>query len=311
MVTTAGAPVHRGVALGLWAPLAEDVVPTAVAELAALGATDVALVVPWRAADVHAIEIAPGPVTPSDDAVGAAIEAARARGLAVTVFPILMLDKVAPGQWRGTLAPTDVDAFWTSYERFILHYAALAHRHGAAALLVGSELGSTEGWRDRWFHLIGRARRLFRGRLLYSANWDHYRQVSFWARLDGIGVTGYFELTTDDDASVATLAAAWRAARDPLVATARTLGKPLWLTEVGYVSRDGATRAPWDYLRKTRIDLEEQRRAYAALIEAWSGVPELAGLFAWEWSGAGGPTDGGYTPRGKPAACALAAWFGG
>jgi hypothetical protein len=59
MVTTAGAPVHRGVALGLWAPLAADAVPTAVAELAALGATDVALVVPWRAADVHAIEIAP------------------------------------------------------------------------------------------------------------------------------------------------------------------------------------------------------------------------------------------------------------
>jgi hypothetical protein len=75
------------------------------------------------------------------------------------------------------------------------------------------------------------------------------------------------------------------------------------------VSRDGATRAPWDYLRGTAIDLEEQRRAFAALAAAWAGEPALAGLFVWEWSGAGGPTDGGYTPRGKPAACALRAWF--
>lgn len=268
-----------------------------------------ALVVGWRATDVHATAIAPGPVTPDDAQVTAAVEAARARGLAVTVFPILMLDRTAPGQWRGTMAPTDVDAFWTSYERFILHYAALAAGAGASTLVVGSELGSTERWRDRWFHLIGRVRKIFDGTLLYSANWDHFEHVTFWARLDGLGVTGYFELTDDDDASVATLSAAWTTARRELVAAARKLGKPLWLTEVGYVSRDGATRAPWDYLRGTRVDLEEQRRAYAALAQAWSDVPELAGLFVWEWSGAGGALDGGYTPRGKPAACELAAWF--
>ncbi|MBP6844077.1 MAG: hypothetical protein KA201_10065, partial [Kofleriaceae bacterium] len=63
------------------------------------------------------------------------------------------------------------------------------------------------------------------------------------------------------------------------------------------------------YLRGTAIDLEEQRRAFAALAAAWAGEPALAGLFVWEWSGAGGADDGGYTPRGKPAACELRAWF--
>ncbi len=280
-------------------------------ELRALGATDVALVIGWHQRDVFANAVAPGRLTPSDDDVAIALEAAAARGLAVTVFPIVVLDVVGPGRWRGTLAPRDIDAWWASYEAFILRHAELAAAHGAAALMVGSELGSTEHWRERWFHLIGRARRAFTGRLLYSANWDHWQEVSFWSRLDAIGVTGYFELTDRDDASVATLTAAWTKARRALDEAAAKLGKPLWLTEVGYVSRDGATRAPWDYTRTTAIDLEEQRRAFAALAAAWAGDPALEGLFVWEWSGTGGTTDGGYTLRGKPAACELAAWFAG
>ncbi|MEZ4402277.1 MAG: hypothetical protein R3B06_19790 [Kofleriaceae bacterium] len=297
-------------ALGLWPPVDAAAVAVALAEIRAVGATDVALVVGWRLADVTADQLAPGPITPPDAAVAAALAQARSLGLAATVFPIVVLDRTAPGAWRGTLAPRDVDRFWTSYERFIIHYAQLAQAHGAAALVVGSELGSTEHWRERWYHLIGRVRRGFGGRLIYSANWDHVAEVSFWDRLDAVGVTGYFELAATADASVDELTAAWAAPRDRLLALAAAHRLPLWLTEVGYVSRDGATIAPWDYLRGTAVDLEEQRRAYLALARAWSGVA-LDGLFVWEWSGAGGVTDGGYTPRGKPAACALAGWFGG
>ena len=296
-------------ALGLWAPIDRAALARALDEIAALGATDVALVMAWRQRDVTSTAVAAGAGSATDDDVAAALDLAAARGLAATLFPIVILDVVAPGQWRGTLAPADVDAWWQSYERYITHAAGLAAAHGAAALVVGSELGSTEHWRERWYHLISRVRRTFKGRLLYSANWDHWQEVSFWDRLDGLGVTGYFELTQRDDADVATLTAAWRAARRELAAAATARKLPLWLTEVGYVSRDGATRAPWDYLRGTAIDLEEQRRAFAALAAAWAGEPALAGLFVWEWSGAGGPTDGGYTPRGKPAACALRAWF--
>lgn len=278
-------------------------------ELAALGATDVALVVGWQQRDVTASTLAAGAVTAPDDVVAAALDGAGARGLAATVFPIVVLDQTGPGKWRGTLAPAELDDWWTAYERFIAHYAALAAAHGAAGLVIGSELGSTESWRDRWYHLISRVRRTFKGRLIYSANWDHYQQVSFWERLDALGVTGYFELTTRSDAGVDALTAAWAGPRAALVEAARARGLPLWLTEVGYVSRDGAATRPWDYTRGTALDLEEQRRAFAALAAAWSGEAALDGLFVWEWSGAGGSQDGGYTPRGKPAACVLDAWF--
>ncbi|HUH05275.1 MAG TPA: hypothetical protein VML75_24925 [Kofleriaceae bacterium] len=280
-------------------------------EIADLGATHVALVVSWEQEHVRSNAIRRTARTSVSDAVVARAAArARARGLKVLLFPILTVRQARPGEWRGTLVPADRSAWWRSYERFILHYAGLAATIRAEVLLVGSELGSTESWRDHWYHLIGKARAVFPGGIAYSANWDHYRHVSFWRRLDYLGVTGYFELTRDNDASQATLTRSWARARDEILAFMKTVDGPrLWLSEVGYVSRDGAATRPWDYGLDTRLDLEEQRRCYQALREAWSGVPALDGVFMWNWFGTGGPRDGGYTPRGKPAEQVLRRWW--
>ena len=225
------------------------------------------------------------------------------------VFPILWVEQRGPGKWRGTLRPARIDAWWSAYERFILHYAGLAAAGGAEWLSVGSELGSTEAWQQRWFHLIGRVRRVYRGKLTYSANWDHYRHVSFWRRLDAAGVNGYWALTSDRDASRAAMESRWRRVATTLRRHAADLDKPLLLTEVGYLSRDGGAVAPWDYGRDAPIDLEEQRRAYAAFARAWIATGGLEGVYFWTWDGGGGRRDGGYTPRGKPAEAVLRRFF--
>jgi hypothetical protein len=303
-------PEHRGVSLGLWADPADtdDAMiaraTTALDEIAALGATDVALVVSWGQQNVKSSKVARTAKTPSDAVVKAVARAARDRNLRVLLFPILTLEELRAGEWRGTLRPGDADAWWSSYEKMILTYARLAAETEAAALSVGSELGSTEAWRDRWFHLISKVEKAFTGDLVYSANWDHYDQPSFWARLDWIGVTGYFELTRDRDASEAALTKAWAPHRKKLEAFAHELGKPLVLTEVGYPAVDGGAVAPWDYTRATDADPEEQRRAFAALAQAWDGSP-LAGVFVWEWTGSS------YSPRGQPAEQTLRCWFSG
>ncbi|MGD9545200.1 MAG: glycoside hydrolase TIM-barrel-like domain-containing protein [Methylocystis sp.] len=111
--------------------------------------------------------------TPSDASVVAAIADLKARGLAVTFYPFVMMD-VPPenalpnpyagevGQpafpWRGRItcdpapgqpdspdatatAGTQVDAFFARYRDFILHYANLCDGAGGVdAFLVGSEL---------------------------------------------------------------------------------------------------------------------------------------------------------------------------
>ena len=278
-------------------------------EIAAIGASHVALVVTWAQPDVRAIHIAPSKATIDDAIVDRAIARAHARGLDVLLFPILTIDRLRPGEWRGTVQPGDIDAWWLSYEQFIVHYATIAARHDTESLLVGSELGSTEAWRYRWYHLISRVERLYGGTLVYSANWDHYQQVSFWNRLDFIGVTGYFELSRSKNASQAELERAWRPIRDQLVAYAARQDRPLWITEIGYTSVDGAATRPWDYTMAGAIDLEEQRRLYAAFVRVWTGVSRLEGVFFWNWYGKGGPDDRDYTPKGKPAEAVLRRWW--
>ena len=301
------APPVRGVAVGLYG---ESDVAWALDEIAALGATHVALAVFWRQRDVRAVELAPAPaITVPDERLRKTIRRARRAGLEVFLLPIVDVEKRTRGEWRGTLRPASVDAWWMAYERFILHYAAIAGEEQVALFAVGSELASTELWRDRWYHLISGVEKRFAGDLVYSANWDHHEPVSFWERLDYLGVTGYSELTADRDASVETLTAAWRRARDALIAFAKKRGKPLILTEVGYPSQDGAAVHPWDYTVRAAVDVEEQRRCWAAFIAAWRGEPALRGVFVWEWSGAGGPEDPNYTPRGKPAEALLRRWF--
>ena len=295
----------KGVALGLWGGDADY--PALVDEIAALGADHVSLVVAWRQRDVRASELAPGPLP--DDALRVVIRAAHRARLRVLLFPIVDVEHRSDKEWRGTLAPVDIEAWWASYERFILHYAAIAADEHVELYSVGSELCSTEAWRDRWYHLIGRVERLYPGPLVYSANWDHFEPVSFWERVAYVGVTGYFELARAAGASEADMTAAWRAARRRLAAFAAKARKPLLLTEVGYPSREGGAARPWDYTSRAAIDVEEQRRAYAAFVAAWRGEAALAGVVFWDWTRPGGPGDGSYTPRGKPAEKIVRAYF--
>jgi len=164
--------------------------------------------------------------------------------------------------------------------------------------------------RDRWLALIDRVRlRATDLELMYSANWDHYRPVRFWDAVDVVGLTGYWELTRDLEASTATLARAWAAPKAEVRAWSKALGRPVVFTEVGYPSLDGGAAWPWDETRSAPLDLVEQARAYRAFARAWSGEATLQGAYFWNWFGFGGPEDRNYTPRGKPAEDVLRAWF--
>jgi hypothetical protein len=301
-------PPVRGLALGLYGERSGGSYRAMLEEIRAMGATHVSLVVHGYQRDVRATQIAPGPEGPSDDGLADLIADAHRLGLKVFLFPIIQLMRRGPGEWRGTLKPSEWGRWFASYERFLLRHARLAARHGVDLLAVGSELLSTEDRRGDWSRLLRRVRGVYRGNLTYSANWDHYRQVRFWDLLDAVGVNGYFEVGRHGDA-VAPMRAEWMRIRERLEAFARRAGKPLLITEVGYPSVQGGARWPWHYTRRAPVDAGEQERAYRAFVEAWQGAPRLAGVFFWNWWGAGGPNDADYTPRGKPAEKVLRAWY--
>jgi hypothetical protein len=303
----ARAPRQRGVALGLFAEDVSFSYAPLLDEIAALGATHVALVVPVYQTNAASVTLKLHTrLSPTLAATAEAVRAARRAGLDVSLFPIVRLEAPrSPEEWRGTLAPANRDTWFRSYESMLGDLAALATLTGVKRLVVGSELSSLDGDLEHWRKLVDRIRALFGGILVYSANWDHYRDAKLFELVDEVGVVGYFNLREKDAPSdVEALAGRWRALRTEIEAFVRPLNKPFVFTEVGYRSRAGATASPWDETGGGSVDAEEQRRGFAAFRRAWTGptAPLLDGLYVWNWYGFGGPTSIGYTPRGKPAA---------
>ncbi len=279
-------------------------------EIRAVGATDVSLVVRWAQADVRATAIGPLDGVTVDDAVLVeVIEQARARGLRVFLLPILHLEHMSKGQWRGTLAPTSPEDWWAAYARFILHYAALSQRHGVGMLAVGSEMASMERHDARWRALIAQVREAFKGELTYSANWDHFEPVPFWDALDVVGVTAYQELSRRRDPDEASLIKGWEPFEHRLRLWASQNGHRYIFTEVGYPSNTLGAAQPWNHAPRGQADVELQLRCFRAMFQVWQGDERLDGLYVWNWFGQGGPEDRGYTPRGKPSRFVLEHWF--
>lgn len=303
-------PFVKGMAIGHHTAIKPAKLNAILREVKALGADSVSIVVAWSTPDVRSTTIAPrNDYSTAPSKVVQMIKLAHARGLKVLLFPIIDVQKRKPLEWRGTIKPADWDAWWQSYHRFILHFASIAAKTKVEMLCVGSELVSTEEMVDRWKALIGLVRKSYKGRLLYSANWDHYRPVKFWNLVDDVGLTAYYSIAKSNTASVEEMVKGWELEREKLRKWSQEMGRPFLFTEVGYPSLDGGAVNPWDYTQSTAVDLDEQRRAYAAFVKAWSDQSILAGVFFWDWYGKGGIEDKNYTPRGKPAAKVIQAWF--
>lgn len=287
-------------------------------EMKEAGADHVELVLHWTQKDVRATELKPHPVdTIKDQRLLEAMNAAHERGLKVFLFPIIDVAERKAGEWRGTLKPDSWDKWWESYEAFILYYADLAEKGGAALFSVGSELVSTEEMCDiskggnRWPNLIRKVRKVFNGKLIYSANWDHYKPVCFWDKLDYIGMTAYYELTKTKEPKYEDLVASWKRFHGEIMEWKAKFEQPLIITEIGYPAQDGTNMHPWDYTTSDPVDLEEQLMCYKAFREVWQNEKRLGGVYFWNWYEPGGPQDKSYTPRGKPAEKVLREWYGG
>ena len=295
---------QRGVALGMFAEDVSFSYAQQLAEVVALGATHVSLTVPIYQTDVRSTDLGLHTrFSPTLSLLADTIRLARRDGLEVTVFPILRLRTAKPGEWRGTLAPANPTEWFRHYADLIGDLAAVANLTGASRFVVGSELSSLDGDVEHWKPLLERIHAVFKGALVYSANWDHFREAKLLDLVDEDGVTGYFNLRADERApsDEPALEEGWRRVKQELDAWHALRRHPLVLTELGYRSRAGCSASPWDEGAGGTVDLDEQRRAFEAFRRVWSASSVLDGVYVWNWYGFGGPTSISYTPRGKPA----------
>lgn len=271
----------------------------------------------WSLRSTHISDDFEAPAAQNRSAVGRMVDQAHALGLRVLLIPHLWVET---GGWRGEIEPEGPGGwaqYVKSYENFVLRWAEVAADHGVDALSVGVECTSWSGslYQD-WRRLIGRVRARFGGVLTYSANWDEAEHVIFWDLLDMIGINAFFPLADRDDAPDGVYRR-WAARHARAFSRlSRTVGKPLWFTEVGYTTRRNAAVRPWlwpDHMTGVVVDELEQARAMAAVVGAFVREPWFRGFFVWRYyanlDDVSQEARWGFSPHGKLAGRALRTMF--
>jgi Ca2+-binding RTX toxin-like protein len=298
-------------------------------EIAGVNANAVAITASYYVQSATSSDIFADPnKTESLANVATAIDDAHARGLSVLLKP--HVDPV-DGTWRARLAPDNVEAWFSDYKAILLDYARMAEAHGAEMISLGTELDSLVGpaYRAYWVDIVDSVRAVYSGKLTYGANWDAAGKVSFWDKLDFIGIDAYVPVSSATQGSLADFVAGWtsvpsdsyfrnifegKSPVDYYHQLSQQSGKPVIFTEVGYRSLDRAASNPGDSGMAGAADAQEQVDLFNAFFHVWSqqGGDWFKGAFVWHWptsQNPASPTD--YLIEGKPAEAIVRDWFAG
>lgn len=254
----------------------------------------------------------------TDGRVRAVIRDAHARGLAVLLKPQLWIHG---GAYTGALAPrsdSPDDPLVASYRTWFLGYARLATEERVEALAVGTELRDLVARAPNAFRaLIREVRGVYRGRVVYAANWDEASAVPFLDAIDALGVQFYPPLTRTTGTPEERLEREAGARLSRVVRTAARAGKKVWITEVGYRADPDAAIHPhaWpEHRGQVPYDPSEQARVHRAFFRALASQPGIEAVFVWKWFTDPASREEprtGFSPRGKAAEAVIRRAFGG
>ena len=316
----------------------------------ATGANAVQLVVTQYVGNVADPTIARTSNTESDANLAAAIRQAQADGLQVLLKPQV---DISSGPWRAYLGvstdpnwtPAQTGAvsvgapstasyasqFFANYTNMMVGYAKVAQATGVQMLSLGSELVSLTGsaYRQDWLNLISAVRQVYTGKLTYSSSWLETGNVSFWDKVDVIGVNPYEAPTTVSDPTLDQLKAGWTSVSsnayeaskfngqspvDFYKSLSAQYGKQVLFTEIGYRSVAGTNTMAGDGSIASYQDYQQQSLALQAFLDTFGQQPGswVAGAYLWDWNPDPSKvaTDD-FSVQGKPAQNVVDTAFGG
>jgi len=224
-------------------------------------------------------------------------------------------DKTKGASWRGTFKAKN-EADWnlweTTYENYILELAEIAATYDVELFSLGTELKAFVVNRPQfWNQLIQKVRKIYKGDITYSANWDEYDKVSFWSQLDYIGVDAYFPINITKTPSIQKTVKNWNPIKEKLKTISETNNKKILLTEFGYRNVSFAGLTPWTHDKgKSKSNYDAQSNLYEAFFRSFWNEPWIAGGFSWNWLHDlkdGDNTD--FSLQYKPAMTVLQDWY--
>lgn len=247
------------------------------------------------------------------------IEDARSVGMKVLLKPHVWTRGFG---WNGDFDCSNENQWqkWEqSYETYILNYAHIADSMHAEMFCIGLEYKLAVKKRTAfWEQLIDKVRNEYSGDVIYAANWDNYKNIPFWDKLDYIGVNAYFPLSQKDTPGIDDLTEGYEKDFLDLRSFAQRHNKRIIFTEFGYRSIDQAAGNQWelpnDHWNNTGTpNLEAQHNAYEATFKTFWKEDWFGGGFLWKWYATGErrrSADTDYTPQDKPAEALIKKWYG-
>ena len=218
--------------------------------------------------------------------------------------------------YRGELSPNDIDTtkFFGSattvgsYDYMIVQEAKAAQAAGAKLFSVGTELDSLAddtALTGDWDTLIADVLAVFTGKLTFSANWSTASQVTFWNKLDYVGIDGYVPLSNtiptsaSQNPSLASLEAGWSTVSDVDIAYSggvtvgtqlnglsaidafdtlaqQSIDKQFLFSEIGYQNDTSAAADPTGGSNRGVTDPTLQAELYQAFFDAWGDAQATA-----------------------------------
>ncbi len=246
------------------------------------------------------------------DAVIGCIQLAHQKNISVMLKPHLW---IGHGIYTGafTLNTEKEWKIWeASYQKYMLHFAAVADSMKADIFCIGVELGTSVKERPQfWNSFIDTIKKTFHGKLTYAANWDDYLNFPFWEKLDYIGIDAYFPLAKDATPDVNSIKEGWKKHINALEKISIEKNLPVIFTEYGYRNVDFNVAEPWKENEGNRND-EAQTNAYEAFYQTFADKKWFAGGYVWKWymdNGRHRRSEIDFTPQNKSAEKVIARWY--
>jgi hypothetical protein len=284
-------------------------------EVKKLGITYVSLVFFFFQDDANSVEIyEDGRRTLTETEVRHIIRIAKAKNFEVQLRPFLgvktSFSNPAEGVGRWNIKPRDSNLWFENYSSILKKYATIAQQEGIPTFGIGSEMKSTAANSAKWEEVIGQVREVYKGKIVYAANWDEFtnsgpfeNDLGWLQDVDLIGIDAYFPLNVSQNPSISQLLDAW-GKWNIIFERVKNSGKKVVISEIGITPNAYFTK-PWLTSQEV-TDLSAQEKYYKAAIEFLKS--RISGIYFWAVDGYRTSDAGGFSPLGKPAEKVLADW---
>jgi hypothetical protein len=330
-----------------YSPALHIFVPAAVQNIQAIGGNWVFLSPSWTytAADPLTFRQLPGQDPFVTDTKSAAAFA-RSLNLNVALFPQPRFPQTAGDFWKT--APRSAawwDAWFNHYRAFAVHFADLATRSDAQALILGGDWiapalpdgkladGSPSGVpadaEARWLTILAEVRQHYAGRVLFAipyTNADLQPPVNLLRGADAIYLLWFAKLSASPTPDKAAMTAeAGRLLDENIFPVQAQTGKPLIIglsypsssySATGCLPNPAGGCLDWTALDRPNpdipslnLDLQQQFDIYDAILNAVNGRTWVSGVVSRGYFPPAALQDKSASVHGKPAADLLWYWF--